>query len=122
MKSTGCSITDEIAWQASSSQFDPGNCTTPNFIFGVSFGQFYHTRTCVVGGASAIEVSDFGGTEGATCRALTKTTDGAKGPQFALPKRKRATGAGGTLRIFCVRYVSSGEAWEISFAMRVARH
>src|SRR5579864_8999677 len=32
MKSTGGSITDAIAWQASSSQFDPGNCTTPNFI------------------------------------------------------------------------------------------
>src|ERR1700747_453389 len=32
MNSTGCSITDAIAWQASSSQFDPGNCTTPNFI------------------------------------------------------------------------------------------
>src|SRR4029077_2284232 len=32
MNSTGCSITDAIAWHASSSQFDPGNCTTPNFI------------------------------------------------------------------------------------------
>ncbi|MGA8304175.1 MAG: hypothetical protein WB723_00740, partial [Candidatus Acidiferrales bacterium] len=26
------SITDAIAWHASSSQFDPGNCTTPNFM------------------------------------------------------------------------------------------
>src|SRR5271156_2571172 len=32
MNSTGCSMIALTAWNASPSQFDPGNCTTPNFM------------------------------------------------------------------------------------------